>query len=94
MSEYNKEPEPQWKGCIIFGIVNIVLVLLATKLNIVLISAALILIIAACFCATIQLAKEDWQNNFKISAVGCLAGLMLNCFATVLYVFNILSNII
>lgn len=40
MNEGNKEPKPQWKGCIIFGIVNIIFVLLCTKLNIVMLSGA------------------------------------------------------
>ena len=29
MNEGNKEPKPQWKGCIIFGIVNIIFVFCA-----------------------------------------------------------------
>ena len=84
----NKEPKPQWKGCIIFGIVNIIFVLLCTKLNIVMLSVALILLIAAGVVTTIQSIKEDWQEGFKGSAIGCVVGLLLNCFASILYVFN------
>ena len=47
MNENNKESKPQWKGCIIFGIINIVFVLLCTKLNIIMLNVALILLIAA-----------------------------------------------
>ena len=44
--------------------------------------------------ATIQSIKEDWQEGFKVSAIGCIVGLLLNCFAAVLYVFNVLSSIL
>ena len=67
MNENNKESKPQWKGCIIFGIINIVFVLLCTKLNIVMLSVALILLIAAGVVTTIQSIKEDWQEGFKVS---------------------------
>lgn len=90
----NKEPKPQWKGCIIFGIVNIIFALLCTKLNIVMLSVALILLIAAGVVTTIQSIKEDWKEGFKGSAIGCVVGLLLNCFASILYVFNVLSSIL
>lgn len=61
MEEKNKIPTPQWKGCIIFGIVNIGLVLLCTKLNVIMLSVSLILLIAAGVVTTIQSIKEDWQ---------------------------------
>ena len=94
MNENNKASKTLWKGCIIFGIINIVFVLLCTKLNIVMLSVALILLIAAGVVTTIQSIKEDWQEGFKVSAIGCIVGLLLNCFATVLYVFNVLSSIL
>lgn len=94
INENNKESKPQWKGCIIFGIINIVFVLLCTKLNIIMLSVALILLIAAGVVTTIQSIKEDWQEGFKVSAIGCIVGLLLNCFAAVLYVFNVLSSIL
>ena len=90
----NKEPKPQWKGCIIFGIINIILVFLCTKLNIVMLSVTLILLIAAGVVTTIQSIKEDWNEGFKVSVIGCVVGLLLNCFAAVLYVFNVLSSIL
>ena len=65
MEEKNKAPAPQWKGCIIFGIVNIVLVLLCTKSNIVMLSVALTLLIAVGVVTTIQSIREDWQEGFK-----------------------------
>ena len=94
MSEENKESKPQWKGCIIFGIINIIFVLLCTKLNIVMLSVALILLIAAGVVTTIQSIKEDWKEGFKLSAIGCVVGLLVNFFAAVLYVFNVLSSIL
>ena len=94
MNEGNKEPKPQWKGCIIFGIVNIIFVLLCTKLNIVMLSVALILLIAAGVVTTVQSIKEDWKAGFKESAIGCMVGLLFNCFAAFLYVFNVLSSIL
>lgn len=92
--EENKIPTPSWKGCIIFGIVNIILVLLCTKLNILMISTAMIILITAWVVVSAQLIKEDWKADFKLSAMGCVIGLLLHCFAAVLYVFNILSGII
>ncbi len=94
MEEKNKVPAPQWKSCIIFGLINIALVLLCTKLNIVMISVALIILIVAGVVVAAQSIKEDWKESFKLSAIGCVVGLLLNCFAAVLYVFNILSSII
>ena len=94
MNEENKELKPQWKGCIIFGIVNIIFVHLCTKLNIVMLSVALILLIAAGVVTTIQSIKEDWKAGFKGSAIGCVVGLLLNLLAAILYVFNVLSSIL
>lgn len=94
MQENNNVPKPQWKGCIIFGLVNIGLVLLCTKLNIIMISVAMILLIAAGVWITFQSIKEDWKEGFKLSVFGCVAGLLLNCFSAVLYVYNILSNLL
>lgn len=67
---------------------------LCTKLNIVMLSVALILLIEAGVVTTIQSIKEDWKAGFKGSAIGCVVGLLLNCFAAVLYVFNVLSSIL
>jgi hypothetical protein len=89
-----KNPKPQWKGCIVFGIINILLVILCTKMNIVMISIAMILLIAAGIVATAQSVKEDWQQGFKLSAIGCAMGVLLNCLAGALYVFNILSSVL
>ncbi|HEZ7990260.1 MAG TPA: hypothetical protein RWO66_04770 [Ruminococcus sp.] len=89
-----KEPSPSWKGCIIFSAVNILLVLLCTKLNVVIISTTLALLIVVGVVVSLQSIKEDWQNGFKLSVIGCVSGLLLNCFAAILYIFNILSNII
>lgn len=94
MEEKNKIPTPQWKGCIILGLINIGLVLLCTKLNVIMISASLIIIIVAGIVTAIQSIKEDWQEGFKLSAVGCIIGLLLNCFAAISYVFNILAGVI
>ena len=87
-------PKPSWKGCIIFGIINLLLVLLCTKLNIILVSAALVLLIIAGIVVSAQSIKEDFKSGFKISAIGCVIGLLLQLFAGALYVFNILSGII
>lgn len=57
-------------------------------------SVSLILLIAAGVVTAIQSIKEDGQEGFKLSVVGCVIGLLLNCFAAVLYVFNILAGII
>ncbi|MBO5451100.1 MAG: hypothetical protein IIX48_06400 [Lachnospiraceae bacterium] len=57
-------------------------------------SVALILLIAAGVDTTIQSIKEDWKEGFKVSAIGRVIGLLLNCFAAVLYVFNVLSSLL
>ena len=88
------EQKPSWKGCIVFGIINILLVLLCTKLNIILISTAMILLIIIGIAVTAKSVKEDRESGFKLSALGCVVGLLLQCVAGVLYVFNIVSNII
>lgn len=88
------ETKPSWKGCIIFGIINILLVLLCTKLSIVLVSTAMILLIITGIAVAVKSIKEDSEAGFKLSALGCVVGLLLQCVAGVLYVFNIVSNII
>ncbi len=88
------EQKPSWKGCIVFGILNILLVLLGTKLSIVLISTAMILLIITSIAVTAKSVKEDMAAGFRLSALGCVVGLLLQCIAGVLYVFNVVSNII
>lgn len=83
-----------WKECLIFGIVNILLVILATKLNIMLISVAIILLIVAGVVVSAQYTRENMNEGYKLSAVGCVIGLLLHCGAGVLYVFNILMGFI
>ncbi len=88
------EQKPSWNGCIVFGILNILLVLLCTKLHIILISTAMILLIITGFAVAVKSIKEDREAGFKLSALGCVVGLLLQCIAGVLYVFNVVSNII
>ena len=88
------EPKPSWKGCIIFGIINILLVLLCTKLSIVLVSTAMILLIITGIAFAVKSIKEDREAGFKLSALCCVIGLLLQCAAAILYVFNIVSGII
>lgn len=57
-------------------------------------SSVLILLIAVGVVSTIQSIKEHWQEGFKLSVVGCVIGLLLNCFAAVLYGFPILASIL
>ena len=94
MDDKNKDPKPQWKECFVFGIINVLLVLLCTKLKVTMISVALILLIAAGVVATIKTVKEDWQEGFKASAIGCIFGLILHIVAAVLYMINVLGNIL
>ena len=90
----SNEAKPQWKGNVIFGLINIALVLLCTKLNIIMISAAMIILIVVGIVVAFQSMKEDWREGFKASALGCGVGLLLNLFAGFLYVFNILSGFV
>ena len=89
-----QEPKPSWLSCIIFGIFNILLVLLCTKLGVMLLSVSMMLLLACGVVATAQCMIEDWQNGFKASAFGCAAGLLLQILAVVLYVFGIFSGLI
>ncbi|MBR6400792.1 MAG: hypothetical protein IKS17_06170 [Firmicutes bacterium] len=93
MNEEQKHT-PEWKGCIAFGIFNIILVLICTKLNIVFISSAMVLLIIVGAAVSLKSAKEDMEFGFKASAAGCAAGFLLQIFAGVLYVFNIISGFI
>ena len=38
MDDKNKNPKPQWKECIVFGVINVLLVLLCTKLKVTMIN--------------------------------------------------------
>lgn len=94
VEEKNNEPKPQWKGCIIFGLINIGLVLLCTKLNFIMLSVGVIIIIIVGACVSFQAIKEDWKEGFKLSVFGCVVGLLLNIFSGVLYVINVLAGLV
>lgn len=89
-----EEPTPSWKGCIIFGIINILLVLLATNIRVILISLSLILILIIGMATSVHSMKADWKMGFKISSIGCVVGLLLHLCALILYVCNIASGIL
>jgi hypothetical protein len=88
------EHKSSWKGCIIFGIINILLVLLCTKLNVMIISTGMMLLIAAGIYVSVQSAKEDFGAGLSAQALGCVVGLLVNAGAAVLYVVNILLGLI
>ena len=88
------EHKSSWKGCIIFGIINILLVLLCTKLNVMIISTGMMLLIAAGIYVSVQSAKEDFGAGLRAQALGCVVGLLVNAGAAVLYVVNILLGLI
>ena len=94
MEKQHKEPAPSWKGCIGFGVVNIVLVLLCTKLSMVLLSTGMLLLLAVGVAVAVQSIKEDWKAGFTQSAIGCGLGLGLHVVATVLYGVNVLSSLV
>lgn len=91
--ENDKTPTPSWKGCILFGIVNLVLVWLCTRLNILLISVAMMLLLLTGVVVSFQSVKEDWHKGFKLSAVGCVGGLLFHVVAGTLYVISILLGV-
>ncbi|SEL19426.1 hypothetical protein [Ruminococcus albus] len=92
MEEQNAKSS--WKGCIIFGIINILLVFLCTKLNIMLVSTAMMLLIIVGVAVSAKSVKEDFNAGYKLSAIGCAIGVLLNCGAGVLYVVNILMGLV
>ncbi len=63
-------------------------------MKVTLINAALILLIVAGVVATVKTIKEDWGEGFKASAIGCTVGLILHLIFAVLYVLNVLGNIL
>ena len=79
----NEEHKPSWKFCVGIGIVNLILVFLATNFRIVFLSEGLVIFIV-----------QDWKAGFKRSAIGCLVGLVLNGIACEIYVSTILSTLI
>ena len=92
--ESDKTPTPSWKGCLLFGIVNLILVWLCTKLNIILISMAMMLLLLTGVVVSFQSVKEDWHKGFKLSAAGCVGGLLFHVAAGILYVINILLGVL
>ena len=91
--ERDKMPAPSWKGCILFGIVNLILVWLCTKLNSILISVAMMLLLLTGVVVSCQSVREDWHEGFKLSAMGCVGGLIFHVVAGILYVINILLGV-
>ncbi|MBP5432096.1 MAG: hypothetical protein J6Y81_07310 [Ruminococcus sp.] len=59
-----------------------------------LISSAMLVLIITGLAVSAKSAKKDWEAGVKMSAFGCVTGLLLQCAAGVLYVFNIFSSII
>lgn len=90
----SKEPSPSWKGCIIIGLINFFLVILCTQIRIVLFSNAMILLLIGGICTTFHFIKTDWLEGFKVSAIGCVIGLIFHCVAALLYVTCILGALI
>lgn len=94
MTDKDKTPKPSWGGCVVFGIANIIFVFLCTKFDTILLSTSLLLLIVVGTVLSAACIRDDWKAGFKKSALGCIAGLLLNLTAAVLYVFNVLSSLI
>lgn len=87
-------PTPSWKGCIIFGLVNFVLVYLATAFRVNIISMGLLFLIVGGVVVSAQCIKSDWQNGFRVSALACIVGLLFHVYAGIVYVTKILGGLI
>lgn len=66
-----KEPTPSWKGTVIFGIVNIVCVLLATMTRTVFFSSFLVILLMFGVMFSAKCIVDDWKEGFKTSAFLC-----------------------
>lgn len=86
-----KEPTPSWKDTVIFGIVNIVCVLLATMTSIVFLSSFLVILLMFGVMFSAKCIVDDWKEGFKTSAFLCVIGTLLNVAAALIYVFTILA---
>ena len=89
-----KEPTPSWKFSIIFGLIDLGAVFLRTHLGIILLSTAMIILIACGIAVTPKFIKDDWQNGFKVSAVLCVVGLLMHISAAALYAATILIKLV
>lgn len=89
--EEYKEPTPSWKDTVIFGIVNIVCVLLATMTSIVFLSSFLVILLMFGVMFSAKCIVDDWKEGFKTSAFLCVIGTLLNVAAALIYVFTILA---
>ena len=90
----NEEHKPSWKFCVGIGIVNLILVFLATNFRIVFLSEGLVIFIIIGIIGSGTFIVQDWKAGFKRSAIGCLVGLVLNGIACEIYVSTILSTLI
>ena len=86
-----KEPTPSWKDTVIFGIVNIVCVLLATMTSIVFLSSFLVILLMFGVMFSAKCIVDDWKEGFKTSAFLCVIGTLLNVAAALIYGFTILA---
>lgn len=86
-----KEPTPSWKDTVIFGIVNIVCVLLATMTRTVFFSSFLVILLMFGVMFSAKCIVDDWKEGFKTSAFLCVIGTLLNVAAALIYVFTILA---
>ena len=86
-----KEPTPSWKDTVLFGIVNIVCVLLATMTSIVFLSSFLVILLMFGVMFSAKCIVDDWKEGFKTSAFLCVIGTLLNVAAALIYVFTILA---
>lgn len=93
-NKVQKGSDSSWKGCIIFGGINILLVLFCTMLRRVLLSFGMILLIIVGFIVSVNLIKENWKEGLRTSVIGCSIGLILHCFAAYLYATNIWTALV
>ena len=90
----DEEHKPSWKFCVGIGIVNLILVFLATNFRIVFLSEGLVIFIIIGIIGSGTFIVQDWKAGFKRSAIGCLVGLVLNGIACEIYVSTILMTLI
>ena len=84
-----KEPTPSWKGTVIFGIVNIVCVLLATMTRTVFFSSFLVILLMFGVMFSAKCIVDDWKEGFKTSAFLCVIGTLLNVAAALILAVTI-----
>lgn len=89
-----KNRQPRGKGAVIFGAINLLLVILCSWLKVFILSTAMIILLILGICVSVQGIKEAKAIAQKKQLAVDIAGLLINCAALLLYAFTFVTRLL